>query len=47
MKIKDFKTYELVEELKKREGVETIVINPYEKEKKEIEGPIILLKIID
>ena len=47
MEIKNFKTYELVEELKKREGVETIVINPYEKEKIKIEGPIILLKIID
>lgn len=47
MEIKDFKTCELVEELKKREGVETIVINPYEKEKIEIEGPMILLKIVD
>lgn len=47
MVLKVFKTRELVEELKKREGVEVVLINPYKKEKLEIEGPATLLKIID
>lgn len=45
--MENLKIYELVEELSKREGVEKIVIAPYEKEKIELEGPIVVLKIID
>lgn len=45
--MKNIKTCDLVEELSKREGVEKIVIAPYEKEKIELEGPIVVLKIID
>ena len=38
MKIEDIKTCELVEELKRREGVETVVVFPYEKKNIEIKG---------
>ncbi|MCP1226743.1 BC1881 family protein [Sebaldella sp. S0638] len=47
MKIEDIKTCELVEELKRREGVETVVVFPYEKKNIEAEGAMIVLKIID
>lgn len=39
--LKKFKTYELVEELSKREGVEKIYIEPYQEIKVKIEGPMI------
>lgn len=47
-------TRELVEELSKREAVETICVKPYEKfaleangEKIEGEGPVVILKVWD
>ena len=47
-------TRELVEELSKREAVETISVKPYEKysieangEKHDDEGPVVILKIWD
>ncbi len=47
-------TKELVEELSKREAVETISVKPYEKysieangEKHDDEGPVVILKIWD
>lgn len=46
--IKDYKTCELVEELKKREGVEFDEILPYvEKDLGVISGPTIVLTVID
>ncbi|MFQ9515308.1 MAG: BC1881 family protein [Eubacterium sp.] len=46
--IKDYKTCELVEELKKREGVEYDEIRPYvEKDLGVISGPAIVLTVID
>ena len=47
MDLKDYKTCELVEELKKREGVFGIQLDPYETKEIVAEGPMILLKIID
>ncbi len=47
MNLESIKTYELVEELKRREGVETVVVAPYEKKNIEVEGALIILKIID
>lgn len=41
------KTHELVEELKKRDGVEVHLAEPYEKKSIEVEGPAIVLVIID
>lgn len=49
MELRDFKTCELVEELKKRDGVDFKIIEPYEKlnfNPNEI-GPMTILKIID
>lgn len=45
--IKKIKTCELVEELSKRKGVEKIVVNPYQKKEIKVEGPVVILKIID
>lgn len=46
--IKDYKTCELVEELKKREGVKFEFVEPYEdKEIGIISGPAIVLTVID
>ena len=47
MNVKEIPTCELVEELAKREGVEKIEIEPYKVKIKKIEGPMIILKIID
>jgi len=47
MNLSKFETYELVEELQKREGVEAHQINPYEIEKFEIEGAAIVLVVVD
>ena len=47
MDIKEIPTCELVEELSKREGVEKIEIEPYKVKIKKLEGPMIVLKIID
>ncbi len=38
---------ELVEELKKREGVEVIIVDPYENKEIKIEGPAIILLVKD
>jgi len=45
--LKKYKTCELVEELKKREGVETHVAEPYEDVSVQANGPAIVLVIID
>ena len=54
MDLSNIKTVELVEELAKRDGVETVRIKPYEKfaieandKKFEDEGPAVILKIWD
>lgn len=47
MNIKDFKTCELVEELKKREGVETHIAEPYKDLTVDVNGPAIVLVVID
>lgn len=45
--ITNFSTKELVEELQKREGVETFFAMPYEDISISVNGPAILLAIID
>lgn len=45
--LKIAKTCELVSELKLREGVKTIVVDPYEKEKMLVEGPAIVFIVVD
>ena len=45
--ISKFKTCELVEELLKREGVEENWVEPYEKKDITVDGPAIVLVIID
>ncbi len=40
-------TKELVEELRKREGVSTIIVEPYEKKAFDVEGSAIVLTVID
>lgn len=47
MDFKNVDTCELCNELSKREGVEEIKIDPYEKQTVEVEGPMVILKIID
>ncbi|MEG2250479.1 MAG: BC1881 family protein [Cetobacterium sp.] len=47
MGLKDALTCELVNELRNREGVEEVVIALHQTEELKVEGPIILLKIID
>lgn len=47
MDIKKISTKDLVEELEKRAGVETVNVNPYDKCELSIEGPAIVLKVID
>ena len=47
MNIKEFSTKELVEELKEREGVNTIIAEPYEKKTVDLEGPAIVLVVTD
>ncbi|MDR2025354.1 MAG: BC1881 family protein [Hungatella sp.] len=47
MKIKDFKTCELVEELKKREGVEAHWAEPHEALTVDVNGPAIVLMVTD
>ncbi len=46
-KLKDFETYELVEELKRRKGVTFETTEPYENKKINIEGPAVTLIVID
>ena len=45
--LSDFSTAEIVEELKKREGVETHMIGPSASIKVEAGGPAIVLVVID
>lgn len=45
--IRNYKTCELVEELKTREGVETHVAEPYEDVNVQVNGPAIVFVIID
>lgn len=45
--LKNFRTCELVEELKNREGVETHMAEPYGNVKLEVDGPAIALVVID
>lgn len=40
-------TKSLVEELRKREGVEATIVEPYKQHNAHIEGPAILLEITD
>lgn len=54
MDLKKVSTRELVEELSKREAVETVCVKPYEKysieangEKTTDEGPVVILKVWD
>lgn len=47
MKVEDFKTCELVEELKKREAVETHMAEPYEDLTVSVNGPAIVLVVTD
>ena len=47
MNIKKFTIKELVEELSKRESVETIIAEPYENKELNINGPAIIIKVID
>lgn len=44
---KDFKTCDLVEELSRRAGVERTVAEPCEKITVDVEGPAIVLVVID
>ena len=45
--LKSIPTCKLVEELKTREGVETMIAEPYEDITVTANGPAIILKIID
>jgi hypothetical protein len=45
--LKDIPTYKLIEELKTRKGVSFTVVEPYEEYPTKIEGPAIVLKVID
>jgi hypothetical protein len=45
--LQDFRTYELVEELKTREGVDTKIADPYEDLGVTVNGPAIVLVVID
>lgn len=47
MNIKEFSTKELVDELKEREGVNTITAEPYEKNIVDLEGPVVVLVVTD
>lgn len=41
------KTCQLVEELKSREGVREITVGPYERKEISIEGPAVVLVVLD
>lgn len=45
--LKKISTAQLVEELKNREGVDTKIAEPYEHANIEVEGPAIVLVVID
>lgn len=47
MNVEDLKTCELVEELKKREAVETYIAEPYKDLEVTVNGPAIVLVVTD
>lgn len=47
MNLSNIKTCELVEELKKREGVESMIAEPYEHLQVPAHGPAIVLVVTD
>jgi hypothetical protein len=47
MDLSNIKTCDLVNELKTREGVETTIAEPYEDKTVNVNGPAIVLAIID
>lgn len=47
MELKNAKTYELVEELKKREGVEVKIAEPHKDMAVSVNGPAVVLIVVD
>jgi hypothetical protein len=47
MELKNAKTYELVEELKKREGVEVKIAEPHKDMAVSVNGPAVVLVVVD
>ncbi|MFC2282344.1 MAG: BC1881 family protein [Lachnoanaerobaculum saburreum] len=47
MDLKDIKTCELVEELKKREGVEVKIAEPHKDMSVSVNGPAVVLVVVD
>lgn len=47
MEEKNIKTCDLVKELQKREGVKTIIAEPYQDVDVKVNGPAIVLVVID
>lgn len=47
MDLKTIKTHELVEELKKREGVKIKYAEPYQETNISVNGPAVILIVID
>lgn len=47
MELEDIKTCDLVDELKKREGVETHWAEPYKDFELKLNGPAVVLVVID
>ena len=47
MELKDVKTCELVEELKKREGVEAKIAEPHKDMSVSVNGPAVVLIVVD
>ena len=45
--LSNISTKELVEELKKREGVETTTVEPHDKKEITVEGATVVLVVID
>ena len=45
--LKKVPTYQLVEELKSREGVDTINVEPYENKKIDVNGAVVVLVVTD
>ncbi|KXS37991.1 MAG: hypothetical protein AWU54_2253 [Candidatus Frackibacter sp. T328-2] len=45
--LNELSTEELVDELKDREGVNAVAVGPEDRVKANIEGPVILLEVID
>lgn len=45
--LNEYTTKELVEELKNREGVSLAVVGPYESRTVDVEGPAVVLIVID